>query len=472
MTHAVPHTGLVSAARDACAVSSCMEETVRETVATVSGLATPVVRTCHLGNTSANNFGWLALARNTYLGQMEHTLYGVDDIYVPWAFLDDCGVVEAVYDHAGRPQPFAGRHVNELRGLVARRHTSLFSFGIFAEHLGEDLVSRHFHATEALAASLNHSRVVPRSAEAVALRPLLEALCRCFFRSRRLHLLFNKWVRTTRAGYVTALRIKEIRYEGGEDLSIYTTDSGLSFRGTLDDLMETLFSGLSAVSGRLRTARRFTALGYPWITTCFNLVLNAVKEHGQDPGRKVFWHAVAATNHLYVGQDWFREDFAEVTGELARGGFLPAGAGLRLIPTYSCQLFATTDESLEELELLLALWRDHLRAHPDEARRILPALAGTTEPMTVVEAFVSELPPAFVRELRARLGVFNTIDAHRLPIAYLAGSDHPHHNKYGISQRTLLGRPVLFPSGFLDLRWVEGELLVKTLARLTLDEPG
>jgi hypothetical protein len=472
MSRAVAQVALVSPARDSCAVSGCMEETVGETVATVAGLATPVVRTCHLGNASANNLGWLALARNTYFGQMEHTLYGVDDIYLPWVSLGDHGIVEACYDHTGRLRPFTGHHANELRGMVARRHSSLFSYGVFAEHQGEDLISRHFHDLETVGASLNGSRVVPRSAETVALRPLLEPLCRHFFRQRQLHLLFNKWVRTTRAGYATALRIKEIRYEGGEDLSILTTDSGLSFRGTLDDLLEALFSGLSAVSERLRTARRFTSLGYPWITTCFNLVLNAVKEHGQDPGRRVFWHAVAATNHLYVGQGWFREEFAEVTGELARGGFLPAGAELRLIPTYSCQLFATGEESLAELELLLAVWRDHLRSHAAEARRTLSALAGTNDPMTVVEAFLPELPPSFLRELGARLAAFNTIDTHRLPIAYMAGSDHPHHNKYGISQRTLLGRPVLFPSGFLAMRWGEAELLVKTLARLLIDEPG
>jgi hypothetical protein len=186
----------------------------------------------------------------------------------------------------------------------------------------------------------------------------------------------------------------------------------------------------------------------------------------------VFWHAVAATNHLYVAQAWFQEEFAAMTGELVRGGFLPAAAELRLIPTYSCQLFATCPGSLAELELLIALWRDHLRTHPEQARWALTALASTTEPTAVLEAFFAELPPVFLREIAARLTAFNEIDTHRLPISYRAGSDHPSENKYGIAQRNLLGKPVLFPSGFLAMRWGEAELLVKILSRLIIDEIG
>lgn len=454
-----------------CRVSGCMGETVQETLATVAALATPVVRTCHIGNVTANNFGWLALARNTYFGQMEHTLYGVDDIYLPWVALGDGGRVEAFYDHTGRPHPtLAGLHANELRGTIARRHSSLFSYGIFAEHEGEDLIARHFHRAERLSESLNGTRIVPRSAEILDMWPLLTPLIRHFFRRQLLHLLFHKWVRTTRAGHATMLRIKEIRYEGGEDLSVLTTDSSLSFRGSLDGLLETLFSGLAAVAGRLRTGHRFTSLSYPWISTCFNLVMNAVKEHGLEPDRRVFWHAVAATNHAYVNQEWFQSELALVTGELVRGGFLPAGAELRLIPTYSCQLFATTEESLPELELLVALWRDHLRTHPAQARHTLSALAGTAEPAAVVDAFLPELGSVFRLELAARLAAFNEIDQHRLPIAYAAGSNHECYNKYGISQGNLLGKPVLFPSGFFAMRWSEAELLVKTLGRLTIEE--
>jgi hypothetical protein len=454
-----------------CPVSGCMEETVRETLDTVAALATPVVRTCHIGNLTANNFGWLALARNTYFGQMEHTLYGVDDIYLPWVALGDDGRVETFYDHTGRPHPsLAGRHANELRGLVARRHSSLFSFGIFAEHRGEDLISHHVHTAERLGESLNGARVVPRSAEVLHLRPLLTGLIRHFFRRRLLHLLFHKWVRTTRAGHVTMLRIKEILYEGGEDLAVFTTDSSLSFRGSLEDLLAALFSGMAAVAGRLQSGLRFSALSYPWITTCFNLVMNAVKEHALDPDQRVFWHAVAATNHTYVNQAWFQEELAAVTRELERGGFLPEGAELRLIPTYACQLFATGEESLAELELLVALWRDHLRTHPERTRRMLAALAGTTAPAAVVDAFFPELPRVFLDELAERLTAFNEIDPHHLPIAYAAGSDHTCYNKYGIAQSHLLGKPVLFPSGLFAMRWGEAELLVKTLGRITMNE--
>jgi hypothetical protein len=318
--------------------------------------------------------------------------------------------------------------------------------------------------TERLSLELRGTGVVSRSAEILGMRPLLEPLVRHFFSRRLLHLLFHKWVRTTRAGYAAMLRIREIRYGGGEDLSILTSDSSLSFRGTLDDLLEALFSGVAAVDGRLRTGRRFTSLAYPWISTCFNLVMNAIKESVRDPDQRVFWHAVAATNHLYAHQAWFQEELALLFDELAGGSFLPHDAELRLIPTYACQLFATTDESLAELERLVAFWRDHLRSRVDAP------LAAFIEPATAIEELIRGAGPAFVRELAARLAAFNERDPHRLPVAYAVGSDHPAYNKYGIAQRSLLGRNLLFPAGFFDLRWAEAELLVKALGRLTMED--
>src|SRR4028119_386866 len=124
-------------------ITSCMSVTIAETLRAIAGLRHPVVRPCHIGNTTANNYGWLALTPNTYLGQMEHTLYGVDDIYFPWAVLGDGGIIEACYDPRGGPSPDAvGQHANVLRGRVERKHCSLLSYGIFGKYEGEDLISK------------------------------------------------------------------------------------------------------------------------------------------------------------------------------------------------------------------------------------------------------------------------------------------------------------------------------------------
>src|SRR5205807_2398553 len=89
--------------QDRSLIAGCMDMTVAETLDVLAELKSPVVRTCHYGNTPANNLGWIALAKNTYFGSMDHTLYGIDDIFLPWVLLGDRGRVEACFDHRGEP---------------------------------------------------------------------------------------------------------------------------------------------------------------------------------------------------------------------------------------------------------------------------------------------------------------------------------------------------------------------------------
>ncbi|HKH47514.1 MAG TPA: hypothetical protein VKM72_22885 [Thermoanaerobaculia bacterium] len=423
-------------------ITSCMSQTISGTLAEIAGLASPVIRSCHLGNAAANNYGWLALAGNTYLGPTEHTLYGVDDVYLPWAVLRDGGVVEACYNHRGELIPeLAGRHAGELKRHIPRKHSSFFCFGIFGEHAGGDLITDHYRSMADLARQYNGSECRPRSREILALRPLVAEIIRCFHRKRRLDLLFHKWVRSTRGGQVVSLKIQRIETLASGDLAIYGADSALIFQGSIDALIDSLFAGLGEVSHRLVDGSRMGVLGYPWLTVVFNIVLNAVKEHAVDPAQRVFWHASGAMNHLYANQDWFQRDFAQVVDTLGQEGSLPSGAELRMIPTLACQLFATCPASLGSLEALIACWREGLR----------------------------DLDPPFLAELARLLADFNAIDPNRLPIAYLADARHPSYNKYGISQRSLRSVRPLFPAGLSDLTWGEAELLVRTLARLAID---
>ena len=452
-------------------IAGCMEMTVAETLGVISDLKSPVVRTCHYGNTPANNLGWMALAKNTYFGPMDHTLYGIDDIFLPWVMLGDRGRVEACFDHRGEPVArLVGCHANDLRGSVARKHWAFFSFGIFAEHDGEDLICRHCRSSADLARRWNGSTSLPRSAELLALRPLITHLIRRFHARRSLGALFNKWVRTTRGQYALMLKIKRIDYTAGGDVEIHTTDSAVNFRGSVEALIEAFFSGMDQVSARLASGRRFTALGYPWINIFMNFLLNAVKEYAVDPSQRVFWHTSAATNHLYVREDWFQRGYVALLDELEREGFLPPGSELRMIPTYSCQLFATRAESLTALEELVACWRELVRARGGRFREVTAAFEQATDPAAVVEDLFRGIEPAFLEELRRRLAAFNALDTHRLPVAYAADSRHPTYNKYGIAQRHLSDKRPVFPQELMAMRWGEAELLTKTLARLVIDE--
>jgi len=457
--------------QDRSLIAGCMDMTVAETLDVLAELKSPVVRTCHYGNTPANNLGWIALAKNTYFGSMDHTLYGIDDIFLPWVLLGDRGRVEACFDHRGEPVAgLVGRHANALRGSVARKHWAFFSFGIFAEHGGEDLICRHVRLSADLARRWNGSTSLPRSAELLALRPLLTRLIRRFHARRSLGALFNKWVRTTRGRYALMLKIKRIDYTAGGDVAIYTTDSDLNFQGSVEALIEAFFSGMEQVSARLASGRRFTSLGYPWINIFMNFLLNAVKEYAADPAQRVFWHTSAATNHLYVRGDWFQRGYTTLLGELEREGFLPPGSDLRMIPTYSCQLFATRAESLAALEELISCWREFVRAQGGRFRELLAAFERAADPVEVVEDLFRGIEPFFLQELHRRLAEFNALDPHRLPVAYAVESRHPTYNKYGIAQCNLSDKRPVFPRGFMAMRWGEAELLTKTLARLVIDE--
>lgn len=455
--------------RERGAIASCLGLTVVETLAAVAALATPVVRSCHIGNAGAHNYGWLALAGNTYLGPMEHTLYGVDDIYLPWAILGDGGVVEACFDHRGDPSPhLAGLHANQMKRLIPKTHRSLFNFGIFSELQGGDLIAHQHGVMADLARHLNGSALVPRSAEMLALRPVLSELLRRFHRKHRLDALFSKWVKRTRSSHALMLKIERIE-SSGDDVTVATDDGKVSFRGSIEALIDSLFAGLEEVSGRLASGSRLSRLGYPWMNVFFNLLLNSVKEHTADPAQRVFWHAGATTNHLYIHQEWFQRGFDRLTDALEEDGFLPAGAELRIIPTLSCQLFATRPDSLEILEELIACWRNGLWRRRERAERFLAAFQHTSAPGEVVDELFRELETPFVTDLARLLAAFNALDPHRLPIAYLADSLHPTYNKYGIAQQSLRSVRPLFPGGFAALTWGESELLVRMLARLVAD---
>jgi hypothetical protein len=453
-----------------------MRAEIAETLVELRQLSTPVVRSCHVGNNTANIWGWLALAGKARIVQVDHTLYGVDEVCIPWMVLRDGGRVEACYDFRGHARgDAAGRHLTQLLGEVPRKHRSYLAFGIFADHAGEDLISRHFHTARALSRAMNGSWASHDAAELLASRPHFEALFRSFHRDDLLGLLFDRWILPTRSGHFTLLKLRAIERRGPDELEVFGSDSRLLFRGPLDRLLDDFFAGMAWLQERLETGRPGggrSERGYPWISGAFGYLAMASVEAAADPRQTVFWHGGGSTSQYYIHDPAFAEPFLRLRDRLAERGFLPTGARLRIVPTYCCQLFATSPEGLDVLEELMAGWLAMLSRRAVSSERTLELLERTTSPRPVVQGFLAELDGRETEELLGRLGMFNERDVQRLPIAHAIGHDDPHYNKYGVAQERLLGRTPLFPSRFGSLRWGEAELLVKVLAELTVKEPG
>jgi hypothetical protein len=450
-----------------------MHLTVGETVERIAGLRSPVARTSHIGNNTVNNWAWLALGRNTFMLQWEHSLYGIDDIFIPWTVLGDGGIVEACYDALGAPHPeAAGQHANDVFRQADRKFQRHLSYGIFARYGEEDLIAHHCRLATRIGERMNGLPVVFQSAELLGLRDLLSRLVRDLCRERSLHLLFNRWVRRSRKGHLVILKLKSIDYPAPGEIALTTKDSMEMFRGSIDDFLDLFFAGLQGVADRLRTGEPPAFEHYPWIHGYAVYLLCAVKEHHLDPAQESFWHGGGSSSQYYIHEEdvaGYVDTFRDV---LERLGYLPAGLRIRLIPTFSAQLFATRPESLSALESLLGFWRQALRDQDSETRHALSRLASEPKARPIAQAFRDALDASVTAELVRRVDALGALDPHRLPIANVANCDHPTYSKYGMPQRGLLTATPLFPEQLLTMRWGEAELLVKVLAELFAERRG
>ena len=459
----------VSGAR---AVSSIMSANVGSTLRTIAALRSPVVRSCHIGNNTSNVWGWLALARNARLLQYDHTLYGVDENCLAWTVLGDAGYVRASYAPDGSPRPAdAGLHVNDLMATVDRRHTALLNYALFAQYDGEDLMRHHLRTAADLSAAANSSTVTWDSNELLEHAALFTDVVRGFAAANRLDLLFDRWVKTTRKGYVAMRRLRSLTHDAGRVTAV-DADGATVFAGTIEDLVSQLTISLAAIRERLRHAQPLPAVSYPWISLPFAYLATAVHEYAADRTQRVFWHAAGSVSQYYVNSSAFATAFTAVRDALADGGFLPRGGRLLMVPTFCCQLIATTTGSLEYLEQLIDVWRGYLRRRRSDVTPLLEQLQTTERPFEVAAEHERALSAADARMLRQAMDEFNEADPNQLPVAHIAGRHHPNYNKYGVSQQSLRGSRFAAAPGFEALTWAEGELLVKTLAHLTLDRRG
>ncbi|MCB1054145.1 MAG: hypothetical protein KDD11_01370 [Acidobacteria bacterium] len=453
-------------------VETTLQLPVGSSLERIAELASPILRTCHLGNNTSNVWGWLAMAGNTRLVLYDHTLYGLDTNCIPWTVLGDGGRVDACFSHTGEPCPDqVGLHVNDHLRSLGRRHSSHLCYGIPAVHEGRDLASHHLALAERLSESCNGSQPSFDSQEFEVDQALFGEVLRCFAHRRRLDRIFDRWVRETRKGFVVQRRLSAIRHDGG-DVEIEDIDGVRVFRGSTDELIRVFFEGVGRVARRLRSGELRGPFDYPWVTLPFGYLSAAVSESAKEPRRRTFWHAGGSSSSYYFNEPGMRASFDELTGLLQAEGFLPSRFRFRIVPTFGCQLFATTTDSLERLVALVETWHGHLRHHRPRIAAYLGALSTTVRPFDVAQEATESLPPRLRRTLVAELDAFNEIDRNRLPVAHVVDPPHPHYNKYGIAQHHLLGCRPRFPDRLQGLCWGELELLVRILAHLKRADPG
>ncbi|HET9167480.1 MAG TPA: hypothetical protein VFP11_15880 [Candidatus Angelobacter sp.] len=438
---------------------------IGETLQAVRSLKSPVIRSCHIGNNTLNNWAWLDLARNTRMVQFDHTLYGMDEVSAPWLVLSDGGRVEAAYDHRGRTQTqFAGLHANQVIPTVDRSYLSHLNYGIFAHHAGEDLIASHCGISAQLSSQMNNSVIGFDSSELLNERGVISEVVSAFATAGKLDNVFDRWIRTTRRGHIVAEPLRGIEYVSPGTFRFIGMNGEVHFEGGLEPLLSGFFYAMEMISKRLRSGAPFKPKGYPWMKLCFSYLVHVIIEYRHNHEQRIFWHGGGSASSYYINTETLSQEFNDNAEVLEDLGYLPQQASMRFIPTYSCQLCALDGEGLDILASMIDLWSRICCYHQKEITHACLQLEETTKPLEVVEFVARLLKPAESRDLLELLSRFNEIGGHKLPIAHVPERPiHPTYNKYGLAQRNLRGRRLEFPANLYHLRWAEAELLIKIL---------
>jgi len=452
-------------------VSTCMVETIGITLERIARLRHPVPRSCHVGNNTMNNFGWLALGRNTRLALYDHTLYGVDSNCLPWAILGDNGTIHAAFNTRGQLDPAAeGCSVRSHLKSIPRRHKSHLNYALPAQFKGYDLFNYHWRLLSELSQLMNDSVPTLDSRDIVQASDLIKEISSQAQSRGQLHKLFDRWVLSASDGTVLMHKIADIVADSTGLIRVRTTDGREIFRGHLDRLLDQLLLSLSAVTAKIVKGVPLPKLSYPWFHLSFSYLIPALVEHRDNCYQTEFWHAGGSSSSYYVHDPSMADAFEQQHTFLADCGFLPRSARLHLIPTFGCQFFASSPDSLIRLENLLEIWQQVLRHSRTDVRNAVSILGHTTRPLAIAQSFANGLPTAVTERLRNELKSFNELDPCRLPIAHSVALDHPTYNKYGLSQQHFVGVRPYFPTRFAELTWGDVELLTKTMAYLVQEE--
>lgn len=456
-------------------IRSCMEQRIGDTLAHISELASPVARSCHVGNNTSNVWGWLALVPNTKLVQFDHTRYGLDENCMPWTVMDDDGRIRACYDQDGNAQPeWIGRGINQQIEHIDRRYHAILNYHIAADHHGEDLIVHHVRTAEAIATRLGGQEISFDSAELAGARLLIGRVFRAFASRQLLHFAIDRWVETRggrgRRARTLSRRIGRFDYRGPDRFDIVDVDGRVVFSGDGEGLASCLHDHAVRLVQRLRYGPSQETVSYPWLTLELSYLFQSVIESERAPAQRIFWHAGGSSSQYYINEPTMRERCRQVITVLIESGLLPRDAALIIIPSFVCQLFACTPQSLAILSDIIATWQQALdRAAKSAAKSIgstLARLRRTRDPLSVAARALAILDPSIVLKLDRAVRAFNSCDPNRLPVAHVAYRGRPTYNKFGAAQVHFLQSTPRFPAAFVDLRWEEAELLVKVLAQM------
>jgi hypothetical protein len=455
-----------------CIVSG-MDVSVADTLDAISSLVSPVVRSCHVGNNTSNIWGWLAIGLNTKLVQYDHTLYGVDENCMPWLVLGDRGRILACFDHRGKPRRSAiGQHVNLHMQQIDPKYRSHLNYAIHADYNQQDLMLYHMGIVQELSRNLNNSKPSFDSKELLSIPEVIESVLQYAVKKRALDLIFDRWIRRRgKKRYLTVQKIREIEYPQPDGVRITEANGIEVFSGNAQDLKMQMFTALDAICKRLTEGTAVTDISYPWLTVSFSYMAAALKEYSMDPDQRHFWHAGGSSSQYYINDKDVKKNFRRLRDLLAAAGSIPQNATITMIPTYSCQLFATNPNSLVRLAEMIECWRRFLQGNEVTMQKHLRRLATVSHPFEAIEDAYPEVPKRTLETLLHLLARFNAEDLNVLPVAHAAYIGHATYNKFGVAQHQLLNVQPIFPINFANMKWVELELLTKILAHAKFDNP-
>lgn len=451
---------------------TCMHDNIANTLDIIDQLKSPVVRSCHIGNNTSNNWGLLTLSPNIQLVQYDHTTYGLDENCAPWLVLGDNGLIIKCYDHKGIEKPEqCGIHINtHIKNICEKKYNQHLNYGLFPQFNEVDLINYHYNTAAKLSNQINRSSASFDSREILNIKELLTNIFRTFFNLKRLDLIFDRWVLKSKKGYVVMLKIGTINYLSDNTLEIYTNTKLQVFLGSIEKLIEQFFSNIKIVHDRIICAKHFQSVSYPWVTLKFSYLIPTIKEFTLDSVQKNYWHAGGSASQYYINNNIFVKEMNNLVSALIINKFLPTNVYINLIPSFCCQLFATNLVSLQILEDMISIWMSYKKTNKILFNNIISSLAATDHPLNTIKLAFKNLDNKVISQLKCLMLNFNVNDINKLPIAHITNYPSNSYNKYGIAQHNLLDKKILIPSNFKHLSWGEGELLIKILAETVISE--
>ena len=453
--------------------TSCMDQNISTTLREIANLKIPVVRSCHIGNNTSNNWGFLVLAKNAQLVQYDHTTYGVDENCAPWLVLNDNGLIDMCYDHKGNLNTQdIGKHINIHMRNNSKKYAQRLNYSIFCQFNEKDLINYHYNIANKLSNILNGHNASFDAKEILSIKEILRDIFKTFHIKKKLHFLFNRWVKKSKKNDVIMYKIGEIYYGPYNTIKIFTNEKIKVFSGSIDNLCNNFFDSMQNIHDRIINVKSLEVIDYPWLNIKFSYLISSIKEFFYDKKQKTFWHAGGSASSYYINNIDFSDDINNLIDHMVNYQYLPSKARINLIPSFCCQLFATNKNSLLILEKLIETWVAYKNRNPKYMEGVVNLLSKANSPLEIVKKSFQETPGHVIKSLENLILIFNKIDINKLPIAHISSYNHPFYNKYGIAQYKLIKEKIFFPLNLYDLSWGEAELLVKILAEITINSQG